>query len=318
MTMFRTVLIFLLLLPALYAKDIIPIITIQTSGLVSDFVEDQGYLYVATDAGIVDIIDLSRRKIIKQIKFAPLQTAQGDTVPARVDCIDRFNGKTLMVTSDINAYRNVWIDDGKNLKKIIDSKQHMMPKSAYFSSSNKIVFGSFGSDVILYDTNEHAKRYERHISESTMGGMILSADKKNIIAADESGTVRLIEVNTSKVLKTFSSEHVDNIYHVAYANNTLVTAGQDRRVGVYRENGEAYHIESDFLVYAVGLSPSGETAVYSSGFGHDLQLFNTRNGNKGDRLIGHYATPNKILFINETSIISSGDEARIFFWKLNK
>jgi len=316
--MHKTVLILLLLLHTLYAKDITPITSIETSGIVSDFVEDKGYLYVATDAGIVDIVDLSRQEIIKQIKFAPLQTAQGDTVPARVHCIDRFDGKTLMVTSDTNAYRNVWIDDGKTLKKIIDSKQHMMPKSAYFSSRNKIVFGSFGSDVILYDSDENSKRYERHISESTMGGMILSPDKKKMIVADESGEVRLIEVNTSKVLKTFSSEHVDNIYRVAYANNILVTAGQDRRVGVYRENAKAYHIKSDFLVYAVGLSPSGRTGVYSSGFEHDLQLFNTANGNKGDRLIGHYAIPGKILFINETSIISAGDEEKIFFWKLEK
>ena len=318
MSMHRTVLIFLLLLAAVQAKDITPITTIETSGIVSDFVEDNGYLYVATDAGIVDIIDLSRQEIVRQIKFAPLQTAKGDAVPARVHCIDRLDGKTLMVTSDINAYRNVWIDDGKKLKKIIDSKQHMMPKSAYFTSKNKIVFGSFGSDVILYDNDENSKLYERHISESTMGGMILSPDKKKMVVADESGEVRLIEVNTSKILKTFSSEHVDNIYRVAYANNTLITAGQDRRVGVYRENGKAYHIKSDFLVYAVGLSPSGRTGVYSSGFDHDLQLFNTATGNKGDKLIGHYAIPGKILFIDETSIISAGDEERIFFWKLKK
>ena len=316
--MHKTVLIFLLLLPSLYAKEITPVTTIKTSGIVSDFVEDKGYLYVATDAGIVDIIDLSRQEIVKQIKFAPLLTSRGDTVPARVHCIDRLDGKTLMVTSDINAYRNVWIDDGKTLKKIIDSKQHMMPKSAYFSSKSKIVFGSFGSDVTLYDTNENSKLYERHISESTMGGMILSADKKKVIVSDESGEVRVIDVDTSKVLKTFSSEHVDNIYRVAYANNTIITAGQDRRVGVYRENDKAYHIKSDFLVYAVGLSPSGRTGVYSSGFEHELQLFNTVNGSKGDKLIGHYAIPGKILFINETSIISAGDEDKIFFWKLKK
>ena len=98
--MHKTVLIFLLLLPTLYAKEIIPIITIKTSGIVSDFVEDKGYLYVATDAGIVDIIDLSRQQIVKQIKFAPLLTAKGDTVPARVHCIDRLDGKPLMVTSE--------------------------------------------------------------------------------------------------------------------------------------------------------------------------------------------------------------------------
>ena len=311
--------ILLLILPlTLNAKEIHPLTTIKTSGLVSDFVEDKGFLYVATDAGIVDIIDLSSQKIVRQIKFDPLPTAKGDMVPARVHSIDRYDGKTLMVTSGTNAYRNVWIDDGQKCTKIIDASEHRMPKSAYFSGKNTLLFGSFGSDITLYDHSERTARYERHISESTMGGMVLSPDKSKAIVSDESGEVRVVDVNSSKVLQTFSSEHVDNIYRVAYANHTLVTAGQDRRVGVYRENGSAYHIKSDFLVYAVGISPSGKTAVYSSGFEHDLQLFNTANGKKGDRLVGHYAIPGKILFIDETSIISAGDEERIFFWKLEK
>ena len=305
-----------LLLSHTYAKDIRPIATIQTSGIVSDFVEDKGYLYVATDAGIVDIIDLSKQQIIRQIRLDPLMTSTGDTVPARIHCVDRFNDKTLLVSSAINAYKNIWTDDKHGLKKIIDSDQHMMPKSAFFTKEGKMLFGSFGSDIILYDSEENSKLYNRHISESTMGGMVLSEDKKKMVISDESGEVRLVDINSSKVEQTFSSEHVDNIYRVAYANHIILTAGQDRRVGIYHENGKAYHIKSNFLVYAVGLSPSGETGVYSSGFAHDLQLFNTKNGNKGDKLIGHYAIVNKILFVNETSIISAGDESRIFFWNL--
>jgi len=298
------------------AKDIRPITTIETSGIVSDFVEDNGYLYVATDAGVVDVIDLSQQQIIRQIVLEPLMTSTGSTVPARIHCVDRFNGKTLLVSTAINAYRNVWIDDKNGLKKVIDSDQHMMPKSAFFTPEGKMLFGSFGSDIILYDSEENSKLYNRHISESTMGGMVLSEDKKKMIISDESGEVRLIDINSSKVEQTFSSEHVDNIYRVAYANHIILTAGQDRRVGIYPEKGKAYHIKSNFLVYAVGLSPSGETGVYSSGFAHDLQLFKTKDGKKGDKLVGHYAIVNKILFVNETSIISAGDETRIFFWNL--
>jgi WD40 repeat protein len=316
--MSKILLLSLLILLSAQAKDIKPITTIQTSGLVSDFVEDKGYLYVATDAGVVDIIDLSSQKIVRQIKLEPLLTSRGDFVPARIHCVDRKDGKTLLVSSGISAYRNVWVDDGKKLTKILDETEHLMPKSAFFSDDNKILLGTFGSDVVLYDNEENAKLYERQISESTMGGMVLSEDKKKMIVSDESGEVRVIEVNSSKVTKTFSSEHVDNIYRVAYANHIIITAGQDRRVGVYHENGKAYHIKSDFLVYAVGLSPNGETGVYSSGLEHHLQLFDTNNGNKGNRLVGHYAIPNKILFINETSLISSGDEEKIFFWKLEK
>ena len=298
------------------AEDITPIATVKASGLVSDFVEDDGYLYVATDAGSVDIIDLSRQKIVKQIRLKPLKTAMGDLVSTRVHSVDRFQGKTLLVTSGISAYRNVWIHDGKVLKKIIDEKQHMMPKCAYFTKDGKIVFGTFGSDVILYDDQENYKLYEHHISESTMGGMVLDPNKQKMIISDESGTVRVVDVKSSKVEQTLDSEHVDNIYRVAYSKGVIVTAGQDRRVGVYGTGRKAYHIKSDFLVYSVGLSPSSNVGVYSSGFDHDLQLFNTKDGSKTDRLVGHFATPNKIMFINEKALISTGDENTIFFWML--
>ena len=316
--MLKKVIVTSLFLVLLNAKDITPITTIETSGLISDFVEDKGYLYVATDAGSVDIIDLSTQKIIRKIELPPLLTTKGIFVPSRVHCVDRSHNKTLLVSSGMSGYRNVWIDDKNGLKKIIDEKKEIMPKSAYFISENEMVFGSFGSDITLYNSEENSKIYHRRISDSTMGGMILSPNKKKMIISDESGTVTIVDVNSSKILNTFSSEHVDNIYRVAYANKTLITAGQDRRVGVYRKDAKAYHIKSDFLVYSVGLSPSGKTGIYSSGTENTLQLFNTKNAEKGDRLIGHYATPNKIFFINETSIISSGDENRIFFWKLKK
>jgi WD40 repeat protein len=247
-----------------------------------------------------------------------MKISTGEYVPTRVHSVDRFQGRTLFVTSGISAYRNVWIDDGKVLKKIIDEKKHMMPKRAYFTSDGKIVFGTFGSDVSLYDDKENYQLYHIHISESTMGGMVLSQDKKKMIVSDESGTVRVLDVKSSKVEKVYASEHVDNIYRVAYSNGIIITAGQDRRVGVYSENKKPYHIKSDFLVYSVGLSPSGNTGIYSSGENHDLQLFNTANGQKKDILTGHFATPNKIMFINETSLISTGDENRIFFWKIDE
>ena len=317
--MYKAVIVLLtLFLSVLYTKEVHPITTIEASGIVSDFVEDAGYLYVATDAGVIDIIDLSSQKIVKQIKLEPIQISTGEYIPVRIHSIDRFQEKTLLVSSGISAYRNVWIHDGKVLKKIIDEKKHMMPKSALFTSDGKIVFGTFGSDVSLYDNEENYKLYDRHISESTMGGMVLSRDKKKMVISDESGTVRLLDVKSAKVEKVFSSEHVDNVYRVAYSNGIIITAGQDRRVAVYRNDKKPYHIKSDFLVYCVGLSPSGSTGIYSSGTEHHLQLFNTENGEKGDILTGHFATPNKIMFINESSLISSGDENKIFFWKIDE
>jgi len=315
--MSKILILFFLLLTLTYAQDIKPIATIQASGLVSDVVEDNGLLYVATDAGVVDIIDLFSQKIVSQIYFDPIKSVMEGNISARVHSIDRYQGKTLMVTSGSSMYRNVWIHDGTKLTKIIDEKRHLMPKDAYFTADGKVVLGTFGSDVILYDTVENYTLYNQHISQSTMGGMVLSQDKKMMLIADESGTVRLIDINSSTIEKTFSSEHVDNIYSVDYRKGMLITGGQDRRVGIYSTNG-AFHIKSDFLVYCVGLSPSSKLGIYSSGTEHYLQLFDTYNGKKQSRLIGHQSTPNKILFIDEDSLVSTGDEYTIYFWKLDK
>ena len=89
-----------------HAKDIKPIATLPVSGLVSDFVEDDGLLYVATDAGVVEVIDLFTQKVVNQIHFKPMKTFMGDFVPVRVHSVDRFQGKTLLVTSGSSAYRN--------------------------------------------------------------------------------------------------------------------------------------------------------------------------------------------------------------------
>jgi len=319
--MYKITLIFLLLFATSQTKDIKPIATLPVSGLVSDFVEDAGLLYVATDAGVVEIIDLFTQKRVSQIRFEPMKTMMGDKVPVRVHSVDRHRGKTLLVTSGSSAYRNVWVHDNtkpshKKLRKIIDEKRKLMPKHAFFSSDSKVVLGTIGSDIVLYDTNEAYRVYDTHISESTMGGMVLSSDKKKMVISDESGAVRLIDINSSKVEKTLTSEHVDNIYSVAYAQDIILTAGQDKRVGIYRKD-KAFHIKSDFLVYCVGISPSAKVGVFSSGVKHNLQLFTTKDGKKTDRLVGHHATPTKVMFTSEDTLISAGDEYTIYFWRLN-
>jgi len=297
-------------------KDIKPIATLPVSGLVGDFVEDDGLLYVGTDAGVVDIIDLFTQKTVSQIHFKPMKTMMGNEVPVRVHSIDRHQGKTLLVTSGVSGYRNVWVHDGSKLTQIIDEKRKLMPKRAFFSFNGKVVLGTISSDIVLYDTNEAYSVYNTHISESTMGGMVLSSDKKKMVISDESGAVRLIDINSSKVEKTFTSEHVDNIYAVAYSKDIILTAGQDKRVGIYSKDN-AFHIKSDFLVYCVGISPSAKLGVYSSGIEHNLQLISTKDGRKTDRLVGHQATPTKVMFTSEDTLISAGDEYTIYFWRLN-
>lgn len=167
----------LLLMSMIHAKDIKPVATLKVSGLVSDFVVEGNLLYVGTDAGVVDVIDLFTQKTVSQIHLPSITSLQGE-VPSRIHAIDRYQGKTLLVSSASNSYRNIWIHNGTKLTKIIDEKKHLMPKKAFFTADGKIVLGTFGSDITLYDSSEKFQLYKTHVSESTMGGMALSSDKK--------------------------------------------------------------------------------------------------------------------------------------------
>lgn len=313
----RLIIGIILLFSALNARDISPAFRLHTSGLVSDFVVDGDRLYAATDMGSVDIFDLSTQQVVDRIVLEPILTAQGEHVPARVHCVDRINGKTLLVSSGQSGYRNVWVYEDHALKKIVDEEKKIFVKEARFADDGHILFGTFGSDMILYDQAEGYQVYRSHISESTLGDIVLSDDKKKMVMSDESGTVRVIDVGSSQVEHTFSSENLDNVYRVAYSKGVIITAGQDRRVGVYPIGGKAYHLRSDFLVYSVALSPDASVGIYSSGVNHDLQLFDIISREKIDRLVGHHAVVNKITFLNEHILISSGDEKDIYIWQLD-
>lgn len=315
--MYKLLIVFLSLFLTLNAKEIKPTYILKATSFVSDFIVHQDRLYAGTDEGIIDVFDLRTQKIIHQISLPPSVTPLGETVHQKIYSVDYLNGKLLFVSSGKNGYRDVWIYENYELKRIIDETKKLLIKEARFVDDTKIIFGTFGSEIVLYDKEEGYNVYYKQQTQSALGDITLSKDRSEVVMGDESGEVRILDAKTSKVLHLYNTQNLDNVFHVAIANKTVITAGQDRRVGVYQEGKKAYHLKSDFLVFCVGISPSGETGVYSSGLDDDLQLFNTRTKQKSDHLVGHSNALMQIKFMNETMLFSSASDDKILFWKLN-
>ncbi len=267
--------------------------------------------------GTVDIFDIYTKKIINQIVLPPLVTSRDKLVPQRVISVDYLNEKILIVSIGKDSFRNVWIYQNNELKQIIDESKRLTIKKAMYINDDRILFGTFGSEVILHDTSENYNIYKSHISQSAMGGIMLSDDKTKMVTSYESGKVNLIDVATSNILNTYESQNVDNIYDVSYNNGIIITAGQDRRVAIYKDGEKDYHIKSHFPVYAVGLSPSGEIGAFSSGDEQNIQIFNTITKELGDILVGHTSRLTQIWFANEKEIYSIGNRHEIYYWKLD-
>lgn len=313
----KKICLILLLFNYLFAKDIKPIFTLETRDLVYDFVLDGTKLYVANDFGTIEVFDLFKKKKIDEIVLPPIFTTQGKRVTPKIISVDRYNGKTIFVSTTLKGFREVWIHDGFNLKKIIKEEDKLSIRKVKFIDDEKFILGTIGHEIILYDTSDNHKVYRKHIEQSAFSDVVLSEDKKTMISSSESGRVSLIDVRSGQVLDIFESQNVDNIYKVSYKNGTIITAGQDRRVGVYQKDEDAYYIQSDFLVYSVGLNPDATRGVYSSGEENHLQVFDIKTKQKLNKLIGHNTVPTNIKFFNEKELFSSGDENKVFYWKID-
>ena len=299
------------------AKEIKPAFILHSCGLVNDFVLDDFHLYTATNEGVVEIFDIRIRKKVGEILFPSHMSALGEEVPTKILSVDRLNGKTLIVSTDIDGYREVWIHDGKVLKSIIDKNKKFVVKEARFINEEEFAYGTLGYDMARYSTNDGSYQvYSEHIEQSAFSDMAMSEDKKSMVTASESGKVTLIDVKSGKVLNEFESLNVDNIYKLDYKNGTIITAGQDRRVGIYPKVGKPYYIKSDFLVYSVGLSPSAKIGVYSANEHNDLQIFDVKSGKKLDILKGHDSVPSTIKFFDEKGFFSAGFGYSIYYWRL--
>ena len=286
-------------------------------GLVNDFVVNKNIIYIANDTGTVDVFDLTTGKLINQIIIDLITTRMNVLVSPNIISIDYINGKLLIVSMGVDSYRNIWTYENYELKKIIGEDKKLTVKEARFIDDEKIMLGNFSSEVILHDMGESYDLYKRHVTQSTLGDIVLSEDKSKVVMSDESGEIRVLDVKTSETLKVYSSQNVDNVYHVAYAKGVIITAGQDRRVAVYQEGEKDYHIKSDFLVYCVGITPSGKTGIYSSCEQSDLQLFNTKTKEKMDKLVGHKGIVGQIKFINEKELFSNERSRYVYYWRLD-
>jgi len=315
--MFKLFTTLALLLSSLSSKDIYPTSHFKSIGYVNDFTINNNKLYAANDMGTVDIFDIKTQKIIEQIILPPLTTARNKLISPNIISVDYLNEKVLILSIGLNSYRNVWIYENNELKQIVDEKKRLTIKEARFVNNEHIIFGTFGSELILHDTSESYNIYKSHLSQSTMGDMELSADKKKMVVSYESGEVKLIDVKSSKVEKTFTPLNLDNVYSVAYNNGVIITGGQDRRVGIYGATSKNYYLKSNFMVYCVGLSPNGDTGIYSSGEENNLQIFNTRTKALGDKLIAHKTPIKQIKFINDKELFSVGNRKDIYYWRID-
>jgi len=307
--------IFLILNIAAYAFQ--PLYSLKASGAVTSFIVKGDVLYAATDAGCIDVFNWKTKKKTKTINFPSIKDFMGDDIPPKIYSIDKWVDKIVCVSQGRHGFRNVYlIENGDKHLLIKDVTDKMMVKKAVFVNEDHILLATLGNELILYDITNKTFVYNQQLGTSVFSDIDLNNDKTQVAAADESGIIHIIDVENGKTIMEFSGQNLDNIYQTNYNNNSVIGAGQDRRISVYfTNNQQSYYLESSFIIYCVGLDRKGEFAAFSYSEENYIKIFNTRTKAEVALLKGQKSTLTQIEFVGENTMISSSEDTEIMVWK---
>lgn len=306
------------LIQTINAKDLNPSYSLNASGGVTDLIYQNKKLYAGTTASSVDIFDTETKTKIDSIIIPKIKDFMGDIIDSKIYSIDVLNNSILILSQGNKGGRNISIYKDGEIQEIISDKQRMFIARAKFLDDNKIIFALLSNQVFIYDINKKKKIKEIQVSQSKFSNFKLDKNKKNIIVADESGNLKMLDTSNLEIVKIFKNQNLDNVFQVDTKNNYIITAGQDRKCVVYSfDEKTIYHKEAAFLIYSAALSPSGKIGAFASDEQNNVSVFDIESKKDLYILKQNPALLTNILFINENELFVSSDHSKINYYKID-
>lgn len=294
-----------------------PLLSLESSGAVTDMVALKDKLYSATDASCVDVFDLKTKKMIQKIEIEKIKDFMGDIVDAKVFSVDVLNNKLLILSQGTQGYRRVYIYANDALKLVIPDSLSLSIAKAKFLDKDTILLALLSDELISYDITKQKQNYRVQASNSKFSNFALNEKKTQVVVSDESGNLQLMNTKDGSLIKTYKGQNLDDVFQVDYKNGIIATAGKDRRVVIYdTKTDSAYYESSSFFIYSVGLSPSGKLVGYASDVNNNVTVFNTKTKKTLGVFGGNKITLSNILFLNEKEFLVSSDDEIINLYKL--
>ena len=318
--MYRIFILLLISFISIDGKAIDPTFRIKTKASVIDFIYEDNFVYVSTDGGTIEIFDFAKRKRIKEIVFPEIEDYLGEKIRSKIYSIDKLKGsdQLLAVVQRSDGFRDIYEYKSGKLTKVIDGNElKLMVKEARYIDTEYFLMGLLSNEIVKYSLKDRKIAYRVQVSTYSFSDLAMHESRNLFVCADESGLVRLYNSRRGEKVYTFESFNKDNIYQVDYKNGVLITAGQDRIVGVSSfEKSKDFKLETTFLVYSVGLSPKANFGAYYADEQNEIYVFDVHSHGRIGILQGHESVITRILFIDENMIISSAEDKELLVWHI--
>ncbi|WP_457561135.1 nitrate reductase [Caminibacter sp.] len=303
---------------ALFALETIkPHKIIKFSYYISKITFNNKYIIAGLENGKIEIKDLNSLKILHQITLPKIHDFMGDLIAMPIYSLDILNNKLLILAEGENASRILYIYNlkTKKLTKIFQTPKTLM--QAKFVDSNRIIFAYLSDEIALYNLKTKKWEYDNQIGEYVFSVFALNPSKTKIALGDESGNLKIADVNTGKKIKEIIGYNKDKTIALSFQKHLILNASVDKRIGIYDLNGNTkLTLESKFIPYAAALSPDEKIFAFEYDEKNNIMVKDLNN--KALYLLkGHTMTLNDLEFLNNSTIISFSP-AEIIIWKIKE
>lgn len=298
------------------------ILTLENNIVVTNLVGDS--LLIGTDFG--EVLEFKIGEDIPKllVKLPNITSFYEESYAPKVYSVDRLNDRILIHSEGDYGSKNLFIFSKGHLERLPNTDSLNIKKAA-FVDREKIFLGLASNEIILYDIKNNQVLYRKQLSEASFSDFVLDAQKVNYVVACESGILYFGMVSNGEVIAEIEGENKDNVYQVKLARLgevvSLITAGQDRKMGLYHFNmqtkqSNSYGIKADFLIYSVGISEDSTLGAFMQNEKSEIVVFQIASKQVVALLKGHSSLLNNIIFISSKQIISSEDGKNILIWNL--
>lgn len=153
-----------------------------------------------------------------------------------------------------------------------------------------------------------------------INSLCFSSDGKNIVSGSSDKTLKLWDLQTGLVLKTFKG-HSGSVYAIAISKdgNFIISASQDQTIKIWDivSGKEIRTIQTTYAVTALALSPDGKLIASCSSFGPDISLWDFDSGRLINTCKGHQNGVTSVVFSEDNRyLVSASYDKTIKIWDL--
>lgn len=310
----------LCLLALSFGRELTPKVSIDTKYEVVSINVQNKNLFVSTTQGallVYDIADLDSIKLTQKIVLPPYEDFFGNSYKPKIyNSATNANGDILIVSANAQATRDLSLYKNGSLELVINDKN--IAKAVWFSPT-QVLIGFLSHEVGLFDFQRNSFVFQTHITQASFSDMFYNNKDEILYTTGESGVIYVINPRDGAILNKFSNFNKDKVFCLAFGGGKLVSAGNDRLVGIYnlisgKELGGFESVRSDFLVYSVGISEDGQRIAYMGDERGNVYVLDSVNKQRV-LLTGIDSVVNGIFFYQDFVVVSS-DSSKIYFFKI--